>query len=69
MGTGKVISMGVVLQEQRFEVSQMVILSEESPNTVGHFWPAIVPLMGLNIGKLIYQRLVYHEMLLSVRSW
>ena len=61
--------MGVVLQEQRFEVSQMVILSEESPNTVGHFRSAIVPLMGLNIGKLIYQRLVYHEMLLSVRSW
>ena len=69
MGTGEMISMGIVLQEQRFKVSQMVILPEESPNAVGHFQSAIVPLVILHLCKFIYQRLVYHEMLPSVGSW
>ena len=49
-------------------MGEVVILPEESPDTIAHFRPTIVPLVGLHISKFSNQRLVYHEMLSSVRS-
>ncbi len=69
MRTGEMVSMSIMSQEQWLKVGQTVILPKQAPDTVSHFRSAIVPLMGLYVGKLVYQRLVYHEMLPSVRSW
>ena len=69
MPAGKVMSVRIVLQEQRFKVCQMVIFAKQSPDAVILFRSEIVPLMGLYLGKFVYQRLVYHEMLPSVCPW
>ena len=69
MGTREMISACIVLEEERFEVRQRVILAKQSPDTVVYFRPAIVPLVGLYFCKLVYQRLVYYEMLPTVRPW
>ncbi len=55
MPTGKMIGMRIMLQEQRFKVSQVVIFAEQSPNAVGKFRSGIIPLVGLHFGKLVYQ--------------
>ena len=69
MCAGEVTGMGIVLQEQRLEMGQVVIFSEQSPDAAAYLRPAIVPLVCLHVGKLVYQWLVYHEMLPSVRPW
>ena len=69
MPTGKMIGVRIVLQEQWFKVSQVVILPEQSPDAVGKFWSAIIPQVGLHLGKLVYQHLVNYELLVTVCPW
>lgn len=63
------IGVRIVLQEQWFKVSQVVILPEQSLDAVGKFWSAIIPLVGLHLGKLVYQQLVNYELLVTVCPW
>ena len=58
----------VVLQEERGEVSQGVLLTKKSPHTILIIGVAMVELHGFQFRKLLNQRLVNHQPLISVPS-
>jgi len=58
----------VVLQEERGEVSQGVLFTKKSPHTILIIGVAIVKLHGFQLRKLFYQRLVNHQLLITVPS-
>ena len=58
----------VVLQEERGEVSQGVLLTKKSPHTILIIGVAMVKLHGFQFRKLLNQRLVNHQLLIAVPS-
>ena len=66
MLSGKVEGMGVVREEERLVVRQTVVLPEKAPDAFAAFRRAMVPLMALYLGKLVYQSLVDDEMRTAV---
>ena len=67
--SGEVERLVVVLQEERFEVCQCVLLAEQAPYSVFVVRIAVVELYGFYFGKLLNQSLIDGEILLSVLSW
>ena len=59
----------VVLHKKRREVSQCVLLTKKSPNTILVIWVAVGKLYGFQLSKLRNQRLVNHQSLIAVSSW
>lgn len=59
----------VMLQEERGEVSQGVLLTKKSPHTILIIWVAMVKLHGFQLRELLNQRLVNHQLLITVPSW
>ena len=60
--------LAVMLQEERGEVSQGVLLTKKSPHTILIIWVAMVKLHGFQLRKLLNQRLVYNQSLIAVSS-
>ena len=58
----------VMLQEERGEVSQGVLLTKKSPHTILIIGVAMVKLYGFQLRKLLNQRLVYNQSLIAVPS-
>jgi len=58
----------VMLQEERGEVSQGVLLTKKSPHTILIIGVAMVKLHNFQLCKLLNQRLVNHQLLISVPS-
>ena len=54
----EVIDVRVVLAEQRFVVRHLIVLAEEPPYPVAILLAAVVPLMELQVGEFVDQRLV-----------
>ena len=55
----------VMLQEERGEVSQGVLLTQKSPHTILIIWVAMVKLHGFQLRKLLNQRLVNRLVLIE----
>ena len=58
----------VVLQKERTEVGDGVIITKKSPHTILIIWVAMVKLHGFQFCKLPNQRLVNHQPLVAVLS-
>ena len=58
----------VVLQEERFKVSQRVLFAKQSPNVVIEVRIATVKLYGLHFGKLFYQDFINDKVLFTIFS-
>ena len=54
MSPGKVMTDGIVLQEQGLEMCQGVLLAKESPHPFFRNRTAIVKLLGFELCKLFY---------------
>ena len=68
MTTREMEGLVVVLQEERGEVSQGVLLTKKSPHTILIIGVAMVKLHGFQFRKLLNQRLVNHQPLIAVPS-
>ena len=55
----------VMLQKERGEVSQGVLLTKKSPHTILIIWVAMVKLHGFQLRKLLNQRLVNRLVLIE----
>ena len=66
MTAGKMETPFVVLQEERFEVSQRVLLAKQAPDAVFVERITRLKLRGFHIGKFFYQSFVDDEVLLTV---
>lgn len=62
----EVIDVRVVFAEQRFVVRHLIVLAEEPPYPVAILLAAVVPLMELQVGEFVDQRLVDPQLLVAV---
>ena len=66
MTAGKMEAPFVVLQEERFEVSQRVLLAKQAPDAVFVERITRLKLRGFHIGKFFYQSLVDRKVLFAI---
>lgn len=64
--SGEVEGVRIVREEERFVVRQVVVLPEKAPDAFAAFRCAMVPLVALYLGKLVYQGLVDDKMRTAV---
>ena len=69
MATWEVERVGVMLQEQWFEMCQRVLLTEDSPYTYLIIYSTSIKLMRFHLLELADQLFVNGEVLLPVSSW
>lgn len=68
VGAREVVHLRVVLPKERLVVCHGVILAEQSPHLVAVLGAATVPLVLLEVGKFVDQRLVDGELRVAVRA-
>lgn len=65
----KMVRLAIVLQEELLEMSQRVLLSEQSPDTLFVVCVAVVELLGFQLCKFADEGFVDYEVLITVGTW
>ena len=60
--------MGVVLQKERLEMGQRIMLAKQAPDTIAETGVTVVELYSLYLGKLLNQSFVDEERLVAIAS-
>ena len=68
VGPGEVEGVGVVLEEEGFVVDHRVARAEDTPDAVAIGGGVVVPLVQLQLGKLVDEGLVDDEVLVAVST-
>ena len=68
MSTGEMERAVIVLQEERFKVSQRVLFAKQAPDAVFEIGITVDKLNGLHFGKLFNQGFINDKVLFSVFS-